>query len=264
MDLQQFLSRPAGSFPRAFKSRHFSQDLSDEVRELARQGLKLFPVSLAAHLNDCPDELISAATCDISLLEELSAAAQPLWGFRLALGPSGLCVLILNGAVGKASFAALVPDLEGCSTLQARRGDLVYAFFRQPAGMKRIAGARKLAPGVRIILGDCESSIVPPAGGAVWLNYPGAEIETLSCPTTRIPRRDAQFRRPSLLPVRHRAGPPSAPRSRTRRRGKVTLFTARRPGAHTVSAAGGNWLTNVRQSGEAPDTLWRWRFIPSG
>jgi len=180
MDLQQFLSRPAGSFPRAFKSRHFSQDLSDEVRELARQGLKLFPVSLAAHLNDCPDELISAATCDISLLEELSAAAQPLWGFRLALGPSGLCVLILNGAVGKASFAALVPDLEGCSTLQARRGDLVYAFFRQPAGMKRIAGARKLAPGVRIILGDCESSIVPPAGGAVWLNYPGAEIETLS------------------------------------------------------------------------------------
>ena len=53
----------------------------------------------------------------------------------------------------------------------------MYAFFRQPAGMKRIASARKLAPGVSI-LGDGESCIVPPFGGAVWLN-PGAEIEEL-------------------------------------------------------------------------------------
>jgi hypothetical protein len=38
MDLQQFLSRPSGSFSRAFNSRHYNQDLSDEVRELAHRG----------------------------------------------------------------------------------------------------------------------------------------------------------------------------------------------------------------------------------
>jgi hypothetical protein len=97
-----------------------------------------------------------------------------LSGLSIALGPSGLCVLVLDGTVGKASFAALVPDLEECLTLQARRGDAVYAFFRLPSGTKRIA-SRKLAPGVSIL---GESCIVPPAGGAVWMN-PGAEIEAL-------------------------------------------------------------------------------------
>jgi hypothetical protein len=51
----------------------------------------------------------------------------------------------------------------------------MYAFFRQPAGM-RIA-SREMAPGARI-LGDGESCILPPFGGAAWLN-PGAEIEDL-------------------------------------------------------------------------------------
>ena len=96
-------------------------------------------------------------------------------GLRIALGPSGLCVLILDGAVGKASFAALVPDLNECRTLQARCGDKAYAFFRQPTGMKQIAGVRKLAPGVSILGNSC---IVPPSGGAVWVD-PRAEIEAL-------------------------------------------------------------------------------------
>jgi hypothetical protein len=178
MDLEQFFSRPSGSFSAAFNSRHFNPDLSDEVRELARMGLKLFPVSLAAKLAGDSDRLIADATDDISLLDELSAAAaQPLWGYRLALGPSGLCVLVLDGAVGRASFAALVPDLDGCLTLQARCGDVVYAFFRQPAGVKRIASATKLAPGVSL-LGDGASCIVPPFGATVWV-VPGAEIEAL-------------------------------------------------------------------------------------
>lgn len=175
MDLEQFSFRPAGSFSGAFNSRHFNQDLSDEVRELARMGLKLFPVSLAAKLAGDPNRWIDDATDDISLLDELSTA--PLWGYRLALGPSGLCALVLNGAVGRASFAALVPDLAECFTLQARRGDVLHAFFRQPAGMKRIVSVRKLAPGVSI-LGDCAGFDVPPTGGAAWIN-PGAEIETL-------------------------------------------------------------------------------------
>jgi hypothetical protein len=175
MDLEQFLIR-SDSFSGAFNSRYCNQDLLEQARELACRGLKLFPVSLASKLNGCPDKLIYEATSDISLLEELSAvAAQPLSGLSVALGPSGLCVLVLDGAVGRASFAALVPDLEECVTLQARRGDKTYAFFLKPAGM-RIA-SRKLAPGVSI-LGDCAGFDVPPTGGAAWIN-PGADIEAL-------------------------------------------------------------------------------------
>ena len=177
MNLEQFFSRPSGSFSGAFNSRHLNQDLSDDVRELARLGLKLFPVSLAAKLAGDSDRLMAGATDDILLLEALSAAAQPLYGHRLSLGASGLCVLVIDGAVGRASFAALVPDLDDCLTLRARCGDAVYAFFRQPTGMERIASARKLAPGVSI-LGHGESCIVPPSGGAAWIN-PGAEIEAL-------------------------------------------------------------------------------------
>jgi len=176
MDLEQFLSR-SGSLSGAFNTHYCNQDLLEQARELTGRGLKLFPVSLASKLNGCPNEFISEATSDISLLEELSATAQPLSGLSVALGPSGLCVLVLDGTVGKASFAAFVPDLEECLTLQARRGDVVYAFFRQPAGMKRIAAARKLAPGMSI-LGDGESCIVPPTAGATWINF-GAEIEVL-------------------------------------------------------------------------------------
>lgn len=176
MDLNQFFSQLPSAPSGAFNSRHFNQNLSDEVRELAHRGLKLFPVSLSAKLAGDPDRLIAEATDDATLLGELSAAVKPVWGYRLALGPSGLCVLILAGDVGRASFAALVPDLDECVTLQARCGDVVYVFFRQPAGMKRIASERKLAPGVSL-LGDGESCIVPPSAGAVWVN-PG-EIETL-------------------------------------------------------------------------------------
>lgn len=174
MDLEQFLFR-SGTHSGALNSRHCNQDPLDGMRELARRGLKLFPVSMAAKLAGDPDRWITDATDDISLLEDLSTA--PLWGYRLALGPSGLCVLILDGAVGRASFAALAPDLEGCLTLQACRGDVMYPFFRQPTGMKRIASASKLAPGVSI-LGHDAGFDVPPAGGAIWVN-PGAEIEAL-------------------------------------------------------------------------------------
>lgn len=173
MDLQQFLSRPSCSFSGAFNSRYFNQNLSDQVRELADRGLKLFPVSLAAKLAGDPDRLITHATDDILLLQELSAAAQPLWGFRLALRPSGLCVVELGRSRESASLAS---DLDDCLTLQARRGDVVYAFFRQPAGT-RVMGSTKLESGVRL-LGDGESCIVPPFGGAVWVD-PHAAIETL-------------------------------------------------------------------------------------
>jgi hypothetical protein len=176
MDIEQFLfSRPSGSLSRVFNSHYCNQDLLEQVRELACLGLRLFPVSFAAKLNSCPDKFISEATSDTSLLEKLAAAAQPLWGYRVALGPSGLCVLVLDEA-GKASLASLAPDLNECFTLRARRGDKVCAFFRQPAGIKRAVSV-KLAAGVSI-LGDAGGFDVPPTGGAAWVN-PGAEIETL-------------------------------------------------------------------------------------
>lgn len=178
MAIEQFFSRPSGSFSAAFNSRHHNQGLPDEARELARLGLKLFPVGLSAKLAGDPDRSIAGATDDVYLLEELSAAALPLAGYRLAIGQSGLSIWRLDGREGRSSFASLAPDLdESLTTLQACRGDAVYAFFRQPAGMRRITTTMELRPGVSV-LGDREGFDVPPDGGAAWMN-PGAEIEAL-------------------------------------------------------------------------------------
>lgn len=177
MDLEKFLSQSSNLPTTAFNCCRHDQDFLEEVRDLARRGLKLFPVSLAAKLNGCPERLMADATDDISRLGELSVAAHPLWGYRLAIGSSRVCVLVLDGAVGRASFTALVPDLDDVLTLQSRCGDKAYAFFRQPSGLKRIAFQRKLARGVSL-LGESESCIVPPFGGAAWVNA-SAEIEAL-------------------------------------------------------------------------------------
>jgi hypothetical protein len=68
--------------------------------------------------------LLADATDDILLLEELSVAAQPLWGHRLAIGQSRLCVWRLDGLVGKSSFASVAPGLdESLLTLLARCGE---------------------------------------------------------------------------------------------------------------------------------------------
>ena len=176
MDLNQFFSS-LSSAPRSSQFLPLQPGPVGRGARAARRGLKLVPVSVAAKLAGDPNRLIAVATDDVTLLAELSASAQqPLCGYRFALGPSGLCVLVLDGALGRASLAALVPGLDDCHTLQARRGDVVYPFFRQPAGMKRIVSARGLAPGVSI-LGDDESCIVPPPGGTVWAKP--AEIEYL-------------------------------------------------------------------------------------
>ncbi len=207
MNLEQFFSQRQNAPSGAFNSRHYyNQGLPDEVIELAHRGMKLFPVSLAAKLAGDPDRFIASATDDILLLQELSAATQPVWGYRLSLGPSGLCVLILDGAVGRASFAALVPDLDECLTLQGRRGDAVFAFFRQPAGRRRIL-SRKLASGVNV-LGDGAGFDVPSAGAPVWLN-PGAEIEALPYSLCELFASNP----PDSPPGRAMAAPRPSPRS---------------------------------------------------
>ena len=112
MDLEKFLSQSSNSPSAGFNYCPRKQEFLEEVHDLVRRGLKLFPVSLAAKLNGCPDRLSADATDNPSLLYELSVATQPLWGYRLAIGPSGVCGLVLDGAVGRASFAALVLDLD--------------------------------------------------------------------------------------------------------------------------------------------------------
>ncbi len=242
MDLQQFLSRRSGSFSGAFKSRHFNQNVSDEVRELAHRSLKLFPVSLTAKLNDCPDELISIATCDIATLEELSAAVLPLSGHRLAIGQSGLCIWRLDGRVGVTSFASIAPELdEYLTTLQAHCGGAVYALFWQPAGMKRIITPRELAPGVTI-LGTETGFDVPPAGGAVWLN-PGAEIEALpyvlrellaSEPPDNPPGLVVPARKPSPRPVPCKSTERFPQPNRDLRKGHTNCNQARWNGGYRI------------------------------
>ncbi len=179
MDLEKFFSQLSNSPSAAFRSRQYTRPsaLPEEIRQAAARGLKLFPVSLPAKLTGCPNLLICEATCDLSRLEELSVTAQPLWGYRVAVGPSGLCVWHVGGPVGRASFASLVPDLDECFTLQVRRGDSAWAFYRWPKGLVLRTSARKLASGVSII-GESDSCIVPPSGGAVWENL-CAEIEAL-------------------------------------------------------------------------------------
>ena len=242
MDLQQFLSRRSGSLSGAFKARHFNQNVSDEVRELAHRGLKLFPVSLAAKLNDCPDELISTATCDIATLEELSAAVLPLSGHRLAIGQSGLCIWRLDGRVGVTSFASIAPELdEYLTTLQARCGDATYALFWQPTGMKRIIAPRKLAPAVTV-LGTEAGFDVPPAGAAVWVN-PGAEIETLpfvlrellaSEPPDSPPGRVMPAPKPSPRPFPCRSTVRFPQPNRSLRKGHPTCNQARWNGGYRI------------------------------
>jgi hypothetical protein len=175
--------------------------------------------------------MIADATSEISTLEELSTATQPLWGYRLALGPSRLCVLILEGTVGWASFDALIPEFDENTTLHARYGDDVCAIFRQPTGMKRITSAKKLAPVVSV-LGDGDSCVVPPSGSAFWSN-PGAEIEALPHLLRELafenpanpPGRTMPVPKP--FPVRIRPGPQRAFRSRTADCGRDKRYSRR-------------------------------------
>ena len=201
MNLEQFFQR----HPSSPSSEAFTFHLPDEVREAMNRGLYVFPVSLPAKLNGHADRLIGEATCDAFRLEELAASptAHPVCEFRIAIGPSRLCVVQLDGHVGRKQFTAVLDGADECHTLQARRGDVVYAFFRQPAGMK-VMGSAKLAPGVSIL---GESCIVPPTRGAAWMN-PGAEIEAL--PTAL--RELLAIENPDDFPGRAMPAPKPSPR----------------------------------------------------
>lgn len=151
--------------------------LHDEVLQAANRGFQIFPEPELARLFGQPEQLIDEASNDTSHLEEL-AALYPSCQWRLALDRTRLCVIRLDGPVGRASLARLSEDESDCLTLSAQRGDTVWIFFRRPEGVLR-ASARRLAPGVTI-LADKDSCPIPPSAGSVWLN-PWAEIESAPC-----------------------------------------------------------------------------------
>ena len=102
-------------------------------------------------------------------MDDIKRTPYPSCEWRIAIGPCYLCVLQVVGPEGRNQLAALSQDQGECLTLQSRRGDTAWAFFRRPAGLELRASAKKLAPGVRILT-DRDSCAVPPSGGCVYLN----------------------------------------------------------------------------------------------
>ncbi len=155
---------------------NLSLGLPEEVRQAANRGWHVFPISPLAKFTAQPDLLIREATSEITRLEEF-AAEYPLCGWRVAAGPSSLCILRLDGQDGRNSFAAFNQDLGECLTLQARQGDTAWAFFRWPTGLVLRTSGTKLALGMRI-LRERDSCIIPPSSNCVFLN-PWAEIDAI-------------------------------------------------------------------------------------
>jgi hypothetical protein len=175
-DLERRQSSPSARF--TFNHHNLRSILPEAVRQAARSGWRIFPVNLLAKATARPDLLIGEATSDLSRLEEL-AAEYPGCDWRVAVGPSSLCILQLGGQLGRNAFAALSREQGECLTLQAERGDAAWAFFRRPTGLVLRNAAKELAPGVRM-LGDGESCFIPPSAGSSYVN-PWAETEAVPC-----------------------------------------------------------------------------------
>jgi len=148
--------------------------LPEEVRQVARRGWYVFPMSPLARFSGNPDLLIAEATSEVSRLEEL-AVDYPMCRWRVALGQSSLCALELEGQAGKESFTAIAGDQGECLTLQARRENQALAFFQLPKGSVLRSSAKNLAAGLRILGQSC---FIPPSTAYVWVN-PWAEVESV-------------------------------------------------------------------------------------
>lgn len=178
MNIERFitehLSSHSAARPSSPTDRHPA--LPDEVRQAANLGWQVFPVSPLAKLTGNPDLLIDESTSEILRLEQLSAE-YPSCQWRVAVGPSSLCVVQIVGLEGGNSFAAISQDEEECFTLQSRRGDNVWVFYRWPADTVPSQSGKKLPPGLRI-LADGNSCPIPPSGGCFYVN-PWEEVQAV-------------------------------------------------------------------------------------
>ena len=152
--LEKFLLAHGQSSTSGTSSRQPEQRslLTDDVRQAASRGLRIFPVSQLAKLMANPDLLIDEATSDMGRLEKLAAEYGPCREWRAVADP-WLCVLRIDGdAGGNSSVSTLsLGSQEDCHTLLAQRGDTTWAFFKSPGGFVRRSALRKLAPGLSII-----------------------------------------------------------------------------------------------------------------
>ena len=211
MDIERFFSERLSSPSAAFTSstnHHRPSTLPEEVRQAANLGWQIFPISPLAKLMGNPDLLICEATAEIGRLEEL-AVEYPACGWRVAVGPSSLCILQIAGPDGRSSSAALNQDQEECSTLQVRCGDAAaWAYFRWPQGLK--LRTKRLAPGMTILAGG-DSCPIPPSGGCIYVN-PWEEVQA-------VPRwlKELAFEPPDDPPGK--AAPAPSPRSAPCRQG---------------------------------------------
>lgn len=178
MDIERFFAEHNSSPSRAFSAsaNHRHSALPEEVRQVANLGLRIFPISLLAKLTGNPDLLIAEATSEIYRLGEMAVMYAPC-DWRVVVDPA-YCFLRIDGQVGRNTVAALSQDDQVASlTLQAYRGDTVWAYFRRSKGLVMLASARQLAPGLSI-LADDDSCPIPPSGGCAFVN-PLAEIEAV-------------------------------------------------------------------------------------
>lgn len=179
MNIEQFFSEhlpPSAALTSSPSNR--PSTLPEEVRQAANLGWRVFPVNPLAQLTGNRDLLIGLATSEIFRLEQF-AAEYPSCEWRVAIGPSSLCVLQVVDPEGRNSFAALRQDHGECLTLQSRCGDTVWAFFRWPAGLVLRASAKKRTPSLRI-LADGDSCPLPPSRGCIYVN-PWEEVQAVPC-----------------------------------------------------------------------------------
>jgi len=151
--------------------------LTDDARQAANHGLRIFPVSQLAKLMASPDLLIDEATSDIARLEKLAAEHGPCREWRAVADP-WLCVLRIDGAAGGNSSVSTLSlgSQEDCHTLLARCGDIAWAFFKFPKGFVRRSAARDLPPGLSILSAG-RSCPIPLLSGDLC-----AEIEIMPVP----------------------------------------------------------------------------------
>jgi hypothetical protein len=179
--------------------------LPEAVRQAVNRGWQTYPANQVARISGKNDLLIGDSSCDLCCLEKF-AAEYPGCEWRVAVGPSSLCVLEMTGPECKRSLAALSREEEECFTLRAERGDTLWAFFTWPGGLVLRRSARKLLGGARI-LGAGGSCVIPPSGGSLYIN-PSAEVEPIP-----LWLRELAFQNPDSPPKQFAPQPAHSPRS---------------------------------------------------
>jgi hypothetical protein len=170
-----------------------SADLPIEVRQAASHRWRLFPIPALSRFATVTDELQSAATCDLVVLEQL-ASEYPDSNWALATGQaSGVFVLEVDSERGRTALHALSEDEWDCGeTLQSKAGDTWHAFFRWPAGFTNRINI--VAPGLRI-RGEDDFVLIPPSrqSSGVLHTYVNPDVGIATTPTWLL---NLAFRKP--------------------------------------------------------------------